>query len=89
MKSLSKNYIGCHWRRCRPSKDQKIKDIGTKVIDEDGLLQLLQDMPTAGGSNELAQKAMQKARDGTKIEEEAQNCNRNSRKPKQLQKTKS
>lgn len=91
MKSLSKKttlvVIGAD---AGPAKIKKIKDIGTKVIDEDGLLQLLRDMPTAGGSNELAQKAMQKKREmEQKIEEEAQKLQQEFEKnQKQLQKDK-
>lgn len=57
-KSISKNtsfvVIGADagW-----SKVDKIKKLGTKTIDEDGFLQLLEKMPEDGGSGEAAQKA--------------------------------
>lgn len=60
-----------------PSKIQKIKDMGTKTIDEDGFLQLLRDMPASGGSGEQAHKAMlKKKEEERKIEEAAKAMDR-------------
>lgn len=60
-----------------PSKIKKIKALKTKTIDEDGFLQLLRDMPAAGGSGELAQKAMlKKAEEERKIEAAAEKLNK-------------
>lgn len=90
MKSLSRKttlvVIGAD---AGPAKVRKIKELGTKVIDEEGFLQLLRDMPTAGGSGELAQKAMQKKIEmEQKIEEEAQKMQEEfEEKQKKLQKT--
>lgn len=54
-----------------PAKIKKITELGIKVIDEDGFLQLLRDMPAAGGSGELAHKAMlKKQAEEAKIAEE-------------------
>lgn len=43
-----------------PSKVEKIKKLGIKVIDEDGFKQLIGGMPANGGSGEAAEKARQK-----------------------------
>ncbi|ODQ64735.1 DNA replication factor C, large subunit [Nadsonia fulvescens var. elongata DSM 6958] len=56
-----------------PSKIEKIIKLGTKTIDEDGFIQLLESMPANGGSGEAAQKAREKKElEMRLIEEEVQ-----------------
>ena len=43
-----------------PSKIDKIKKLGVKSIDEDGLLQLIRTMPAHGGDSSSAKKAVEK-----------------------------
>ena len=55
-----------------PSKLRKIKDLGIKTIDENGLFYLIKTMPAYGGSGKGAEKAKQKREeDEKKIREEA------------------
>lgn len=46
-----------------PKKLEKIKQLKIKTIDEDGFRMLIESMPIAGGSGELAEKARQKLKE--------------------------
>ncbi|KAK4146455.1 replication factor RFC1 C terminal domain-containing protein [Dichotomopilus funicola] len=55
-----------------PSKLRKIKELGIKTIDEEGLFYLIKTMPAHGGSGKGAEKAKQKQEaEEKKIREEA------------------
>lgn len=54
-----------------PSKVSKIKQLGTKCIDEEGFMELLSKMPKDGGSGDLAMKELEHKKDlEKKIEKE-------------------
>jgi len=56
-----------------PSKLRKIKDLGIKTIDEEGLFYLIRTMPAHGGSGKGAEKAKQKQEeDQKKIRQQAE-----------------
>lgn len=63
-----------------PSKLRKIKEVGIKTIDEEGLFYLIRTMPAYGGSGKGAEKAKQKQEeDQKKIRQQAEDMEKEER----------